>query len=123
MPDLGEVLDANEAFYRAIRDGDYAAMDRLWARERRVSCLHPGAALLTGRAAIMDSWRMILLDQAPPQIWPGEAQPIATGGTAMVLCIERLEGVELMASNGFAREDGAWRVISHQATPVSAEKA
>jgi hypothetical protein len=37
MTDSAAVLDANEAFYRAMREGDLDAMAALWARGRAVS--------------------------------------------------------------------------------------
>ena len=107
-------LAANEAFYRAMRGGDYAAMDRLWARERTVTCTHPDWRTLVGRSAVMQSWRLILVDHAPPEIWPADALAVITGSTAMVLCAERVDGLELVASNAFVREGGRWRLLNHQ---------
>ena len=69
-------------------------------------------------------WRYeALLPAPPPEIWPDEPQAIVTGETAMVLCIERVGGAELMASNTFVRENGVWRIMSHQAEPLPAERA
>ena len=41
MTETIAVLDANDAFYRAMREGDLDAMEALWARARTVSCTHP----------------------------------------------------------------------------------
>ena len=69
----------------------------------------------------MASWRLILGHQ-PPDIHAEDPQPIVTGRTAMVLCRERIgpsgSSVELMASNAWVREDGAWRMVNHQAAPI-----
>ena len=108
------VLAANEAFYRAMRAGDFAAMDRLWARARTVTCTHPDWRMLVGRRAVMQSWRLILVEHAPPEIWPVEPHAIVTGSTAMVLCAERVDGVEMVAANTFVREAGRWRMMNHQ---------
>lgn len=123
MSDITNVLEANDAFYRIARAGDYDAMDALWAADRQVTCTHPGWTTLTGRRAVMRSWRLLLTQQPPPEIWPDEPQAIVTGETAMVLCIERVGGAELMASNTFVRENGVWRIMSHQAEPLPAERA
>lgn len=123
MSDVLDVLDTNDAFYRIMRAGDYDSMDALWASERQVTCTHPGWTTLTGRRAVMRSWRLLLTQQEPPEIWPDEPQAVVTGETAMVLCIERLGGAELMATNTFVRELGAWRVLSHQAAKMPAERA
>ena len=108
------VLAANDVFYRAMREGDYAAMDRLWARRRTVTCTHPDWKMLVGRRAVMNSWRLVLVDHAPPEIWPSGAHAIVTGATAMVLCTERVDGVELIAANTFVREGSRWRLLNHQ---------
>lgn len=113
-----DLLRTNSAFYRAIRRGDYAAMDRMWSRTRAVTCTHPGWTLLSGRSAVMDSWRAILTEQEPLDIWPSDPMPIATGGTAMVICHELLGSTELIASNAFVLEDDAWRLINHQAAQI-----
>lgn len=116
-----QVLAANDAFYKAMREGDYAAMDRLWAERRTVTCTHPDWHMLVGREAVMESWRVILTEHEPPEIWPAEAQAIVTGSTAMVLCTERIGGIELVASNGFVREGLRWRVLNHQSAHAPAE--
>jgi len=110
-----DVLAANAAFYRAMRAGDLAAMDGLWARDRSVSCTHPEAPALVGRAEVMESWRLILIEGEAPDIECHDAYAIVTGATAMVLCREVLGEMELIASNAFVREDGEWRLVNHQA--------
>lgn len=117
------LLNCNDAFYRAIRRGDYAQMDSLWARVRRVTCTHPGWTLLTGRDAVMDSWRMIITEQDPPQIWPVEPLAVCTGQTGFVVCTEMLDGLKLSACNAFTLEAGAWRLINHQAAQIPMEQA
>lgn len=117
MIDSAAVLDANEAFYRAMREGDLDAMEALWARRRQVSCTHPSGPAIFGRDAVMASWRVILGHQ-PPAIQADEPQAIVTGQSAMVLCTERIGPVRLMASNAWVREDGAWRMLSHQAAAI-----
>lgn len=117
MTETIAVLDANEAFYRAMREGDVDAMEALWARGRQVSCAHPDGPAIFGRRAVMASWRLIL-GRRPPDIRPGDPQAIVVGRTAMVLCRETIGSVELMASNAWVREDGAWRMVNHQAEPI-----
>lgn len=116
-----QVLATNDAFYKAMREGDYAAMDRLWAERRTVTCTHPDWHMLIGRDAVMESWRVILTEHEPPAIWPVEVQAIVTGSTAMVLCTERIGSIELVASNGFVREGRNWRMLNHQSAHAPAE--
>lgn len=117
-----QMLEANHSFYKFMRTGDYPGMADLWARRRLVSCTHPGRAMLVGRNAVLDSWRMIL-GTTPPSVWPDHPMPVVTGQTGFVLNIERISGAELMASNGFVVEDGHWRMINHQAAYMTAENA
>lgn len=114
------VLAANAAFYKAMRDGDVAAMDRLWARTRRVTCTHPDWKMLVGRQAVMESWRLILLEHPAPPIWPLEAHAVVTGNHALVLCTERVDGIDLIATNAFVREGECWRMLNHQSAHVEA---
>ena len=117
MTDQAAVLNANDAFYRAMREGNLDAMDALWARARPVSCTHPHGPSVLGRTAVMASWRLVLNHQ-PPDIHSEDPQAIITGRTAMVICRERIGALELMASNTWVREDHAWRMVNHQATHI-----
>jgi hypothetical protein len=47
--DIASVLFANETFYLAFSHRDFDAMERLWARESPVLCIHPGWPALTLR--------------------------------------------------------------------------
>jgi hypothetical protein len=40
------------------------------------------------------------------------------GESAYVVCGEAVDGAELVATNLFVREDGAWKLVHHQAGPV-----
>ncbi len=119
LTDSDAVLAANLDFYRAFSLRNFAAMDALWAREAQVLCLHPGWEGVHGRAAVMESWRLILTDD-------GERFPIQChdervflyGNVAIVLCEEQLPGGTLAATNIFVREEGRWRMIHHQASAI-----
>ena len=54
MSDTEAILEANDAFYRALAGGDVAAMDEIWARRAPTSCIHPGWRALPGGSR---SWR------------------------------------------------------------------
>ena len=113
MSESQDVLAANEAFYRAFTEGDFAAMDGLWAVEALVACIHPGWFTLTGRAVVIESWRAILGN--PPPVLVSEAQAHVLGASAFVTCVETVAGTALVATNIFANENGAWRMVHHQA--------
>jgi ketosteroid isomerase-like protein len=117
--DQDEVLAANAAFYRAFAARDVDAMDALWARQAPVACVHPGWHALSGRDAVMASWRGILRGPGAPDIACGDATSHVFGESAFVVCDERLPGGVLVATNVFVREEGAWRLVHHHAGPIA----
>lgn len=115
MTDSDAVLAANLEFYRAFTTRDFAAMEALWARRTPVSCVHPGWPPLAGRDQVMESWHGILANPDSPRIVCYDEQVMLYGEAALVLCEEELDGGTLVAGNLFVREDGAWRLVHHQA--------
>jgi ketosteroid isomerase-like protein len=114
-----EVLEANQAFYRAFNSGDAAAMDGLWAERHPVACIHPGWDVLDGRRDVLASWRNILDSPAAPDVTCSVAEARVLGETAFVTCHEVLPDGRLAATNVFVREDGRWRMVHHQASPIA----
>ena len=117
MNDEQAVLFANEAFYRAFDDGDAGAMDDVWARDAPVACIHPGWGAISGRENVMESWRAILTGSNRPAIESLAATAFVYGDTAFVICYESLDEGLLIATNVFVREEGAWKMVHHQAGP------
>lgn len=115
VPDRVAVLFANEAFYAAFANHDFTAMERLWARQIPVTCIHPGWTPLHGRDAVMQSWQRILSHPSAPRIRCQDPTVFLLGQTAYVLCYEMLESSVLAATNIFIRETDAWRMLHHQA--------
>jgi len=109
------VLFANEAFYVAFAAGDAGAMDEVWAKRAPVTCVHPGWNLLSGRKAVMESWRKILGHPHTRGIRCLNPTAWLLGDTAYVICHEALEQGFLIATNVFVREGGAWKMVHHQA--------
>ena len=62
---------------------------------------------------VIESWRAILRD--PPPIRASEARAHVLGASAFVTCVETVDGTALVATNIFANENGAWRMVHHQA--------
>jgi ketosteroid isomerase-like protein len=116
------VLFANEAFYRAFADRDFAAMSDLWAHDLPAVCIHPGWPALTGRTSVLASWERILGGQ-PPAIVCHLPEVHFVDRTALVVCYEAMKDDWLVATNGFAREGGRWRMVFHQAGPTPPMRA
>jgi ketosteroid isomerase-like protein len=118
-----EVLDANEGFYRAFAAHDAGAMRRIWAELLPVACVHPGWDVLVGREEVLESWEGILSSGNAPEIACERAEALVLGEVSLVTCHEVLPGGRLAATNVFAREDGRWRMVHHQATPIAPGQA
>ncbi len=114
-----EVLEANARFYETFTRRDAAAMERIWAERLPVTCVHPGWDVLVGHERVLGSWRGILGSPGAPRISCSHAEACLLGDVALVTCQEVLAEGLLAATNVFAREGGAWRMIHHQASPIA----
>lgn len=119
MREVELVLAVNEAFYAAFAARDAGAMDALWARRAPLACIHPGWQPLHGREAVLGSWRDIMSSPNSPPIRCADAVAHVLGAAAVVVCRERFPGAELVATNVFVLEDGAWKLVHHQAGGVA----
>jgi ketosteroid isomerase-like protein len=119
MSDEDAILAANAAYYRAFSTGDFIAMNRIWA-EDGVSCVHPGWMPLVGRAAVIESYRNILMSPNRVRIAHREDTAIITGDEGRVVCVEIIEGTALLAAtNCWRRVGGGWRMVHHHASPIA----
>jgi ketosteroid isomerase-like protein len=123
MTDEDAVLEANARFYDAFLKRDADAMDALWARTLPVACIHPGWSALRGRARVLASWRGILGNPEAPKLRCVGPSVHLLGESAFVICYEEIDGGRLLATNVFAREDGEWKMVHHQAGPTSRGEA
>jgi ketosteroid isomerase-like protein len=119
MTDKSSLLDANAAFYAAFLRGDVGALERLWADDDGISCIHPGWPAIVGRAAVIGSWGDILLNTSRPKVTCHDPYAIVAGDDGRVICIELIDGSPLAASNHFKRIDGVWRLVHHQSSPIA----
>jgi ketosteroid isomerase-like protein len=126
MSDRDTALFANTAFYTAFATKDMAAMERLWARDEDVTCIHPGWPPLTGRDVIVGSWRRIFTGGHSPEISCRRAEAALHGHVAIVTCIEIISGggaaqQALAATNIFVKSPDSreWHMVHHQAGPAN----
>jgi predicted nuclease with RNAse H fold len=118
MTEKDRVLSANLEFYRAFTLRDVGAMELVWAQTLPISCIHPGWMALRDRESVMRSWRDILANPEAPHIMCHDEDAMLYGSVAIVTCEEALDDNTLVATNIFAQEDGAWRLVHHQAGPL-----
>ncbi len=123
MDRAAEVIFTNERFYQAFGTGDFEGMERLWAKEIAVSCIHPGHSPLTQRKDIIESWHLILQGGSAVGLQCKAPEVMLHGDIAWVICYEFLEGGYLIATNLFVQQNGEWKIIHHQAGPTSGRPA
>lgn len=124
MSEQNAVLFANGAFYAAFESRDAGAMEQVWAKDKSISCTHPGWQPLIGRAAVLASWRSILSNASAPRISSRQERAVIYGDCAVVMCIEQISDGKsrdefLTATNIFVRAGSIWAMVHHQAGPVN----
>ena len=120
------VGEANGSFYEAFEALDLAAMDGVWAHGDDVKCVHPGWPLLTGWAAVRESWQAIFTNTEEMRFTISDVRVEAGRDLAWVTCTEnilsdvggRVGVTAILATNLFARVDSRWLLVHHHASHV-----
>jgi len=127
IPDVEAIRAATAGFYRAFEAGDGEAMADLWATSVSVSCIHPGWQPAVGREAVIASWLSIFEGTTTISFTLRNSQIFVAGDAAWGLLLEEIDAVQeggqrvravLQATNIFIRENGAWRLTHHHASPA-----
>mgnify|MGYP001826729106 CR=1 FL=1 len=117
VTDRDAVLALNTEFYRAFRESDIAAMDRVWSEQEPVAVKHPSSGRIDGRDAVLKSWAQIM--RRPPDIsCDVEAIRFSDGGWA-VTCLEHLNPGSVRMINIFRKDAGEWKMIYHGPAPAA----
>lgn len=119
MSESTAALFCVEAFYTAFAARDFKAMAAVWSATAAVSCIHPGGPPLTDRDEVMDSWSAILANPETPDIRALSPRVMIHGDTAIVTCLEQIDGEYLTATNVLVREGSLWKMVHHQAGPLA----
>jgi ketosteroid isomerase-like protein len=118
LTDIDAILHANLDFYRAFNERSVKAMESIWATTAPVLCVHPGWTAIAGREPVIQSWRAILANPEAPRVMVHDDRAFLYGDLALVQCEEELDTGHLVATNMFIRENGDWKMIHHQASPL-----
>lgn len=118
MNEREAILAVNAAYYTAFTAGDFSKMSSIWADDD-VSCVHPGWPVLIGRQPILESYANILRNPSQEPIEHHNDTALISGNDGRVFCVEVVGGMALAVTNWFRRVDGNWRMIHHQASPIS----
>jgi len=118
---IEEVTRTNEAFYKAFESLDVTAMDRIWAHQEYITCIHPGWSIRVGWPAVRDSWVVIFNNTFSMEFQLTELQVQVAADVAWVICTENItsrvgeatQNSRIIATNLFERIGDAWKIIHH----------
>jgi ketosteroid isomerase-like protein len=127
-PDRAAVRRANQRFYEAFEAADLDAMSDLWEHSDRVSCVHPGWAVLRGWSSVSASWAAIFQGPQRLQFILTNDDIAVHGDTAWVTLDENIIGSDsatVAAVNIFVRSQVTddplgWRMVAHHGAAVAA---
>jgi ketosteroid isomerase-like protein len=117
---------ANRAFYEAFERLDPDMMRAVWLDDDRIQCVHPGWALLSGRARVHGSWQTIFENTKSIEFELSDLQVEVAGPIAWATCIERIRSVAggeeveaaAVATNLFVLDENGWKLFLHHASPI-----
>lgn len=122
-----QVAKANEAFYRAFESLDLREMEKVWAKESHIQCIHPGWGVLRGWEAVMASWQRIfrntreihfVLTDARVQVWNSLAWvTVYENITSRVG--EEVASAIVLATNIYEKRPEGWLMIHHHGSTVA----
>jgi len=123
---IEEVTRANQEFYHAFESLDIGRMDRIWAQQEYVTCIHPGWTLRIGWPAVRDSWVLIFNNTFSMKFDLTEIQVQVAGDVAWVICTENITSRQgeatqesrVLATNLYERVGEQWKIIHHHGSPV-----
>lgn len=122
-----QVSAANEAFYRAFEGLDPREMEKVWAKESYVQCIHPGWGVLRGWDAVMASWRRIFGNTQEIHFVLTEARVQVRNSLAWVTAYENItsrageQGASaiVLATNIYEKRPEGWLMIHHHGSTVA----
>ena len=121
MTDQDAVKAANDEYYRAYNARDFDAMEKIWAKNVPVACIHSSYPRLTNRDEVLKSYKVIFDVPNLPESIHQQDEFVVTGDTAMVTAYERWSGGQKIfaSSKIFIREDGEWKLFIHHSSQVT----
>jgi ketosteroid isomerase-like protein len=131
MPEYENIIEANQAFYRAFESLDAEKMESVWLKDPRITCVHPGWPELCGWGPIMSSWERIFDNVFEMKFELRVVQSHVGADLGFVVVEESLtqrgyEGVvhaKILSTNVFERAGNRWWLVLHHGSPVMASSA
>lgn len=134
ISEVEAVEQLNTDFYAAFEDGDLDRMGDVWCDDKTaggaVVCVHPGGPMITGRAAVLRSWALMMANTSYIQFVLTDVHTRIFAGTAVLTCAENIltgsdddagsfaAGGRVATTNAFVRTEAGWRMWLHHGSPV-----
>lgn len=120
-----EITAAAQEFYSALHDifqGDVSSMEQIWSHADDVTYLGPQGGILVGWNQILQAWKKQAQLKLHGKLNQQDIQIIKEGNIGIMQCFEvgtntvngKTEQVRIRALNIFRKENGKWKMISHQ---------
>lgn len=124
--DSDEILRVNGLFYEALGTRDIDLMDKVWIKDSRSGCVHPGWTALRNWEAIRQSWESVFDPQDQVDISISNVTVDVRNDVAWVTCLQEMIYIKRdpvmfnlsQSTNIFEKKSGRWLMIFHHASPV-----
>ena len=118
--------DAEDAFYDALEEADFAKLSGVWADSEDVSCLLPMYPLVQGRTEVEQLFGKLLSPGQGVMLSVRHLNWIETGETAIHLVEESIQNPPpgqpkpppFYAANIYCRVAEGWRLMVHLNSPT-----
>jgi ketosteroid isomerase-like protein len=120
----GTADDVEDAFYRALQEGDIDKLMACWADDDDIVCVHPGGPRVVGAVAIRATFEA-MFSNGSIRAWPERARKTQAVASAVHNVLEKVEMLApsgpahawVIATNVYHRTAQGWRMVAHHASP------
>jgi ketosteroid isomerase-like protein len=128
-PTLLSPDDIELELYEAMRRGDIERLMAVWSDDDEICCVHPGGGRLLGVGAIRASFEAMFgngtIDAEPHRVRRLESHSSAVHSVLERIRVATPEGERfawVVATNVYLKSAQGWRLVSHHASPGSADE-
>lgn len=128
-PTASSADDIELELYDAMRRGDIDRLMELWSDDDEICCVHPGGERLVGAAAIRASFEAMFgngtIDAEPHRVRRLESHSSAVHSVIERIRVATPEGDRfawVVATNVYLKSAQGWRLVTHHASPGSADE-
>jgi ketosteroid isomerase-like protein len=120
------LIKANNQFYLAFEKLDIKELEKIWAQENYVQCIHPGWSPCSGWQKVRDSWVLIFNHTRSIRFSITDIKAHIQGSVGWVVCFENLESrdgekwvkSQILATNVYEMKEGNWKLVHHHGSPI-----